>query len=270
MQNFLVPTTSFDSFSHDMLSRLPPLYSSSDSIVQATQALFIAALATFMLGSSLVPGVLLPLLKQLLTDVRLLIVGLVGMACAFGAIAFFENVFVFFVASAVLGLGGLVSPAAFSIVSTHIADCDQGLAQGAFAAVTSLSAVLAQVTFDSLFVVGNTAYHNAGFAFYFALGFCVVAVACALAFERALGDDDAATRVSERHQTTDVYRSLATSDGNDNDQDSDNGKASVDGDVHGDGKRPRDDGGDGDLPAVHVHIESHMSPRTSGVRPHAK
>ena len=204
-----------------------------------------------MLGSSLVPGLLLPLLKQSLgvSDLRLLVVGLVGMAVAFGAIAFFENVIVFFAASAVLGLGGLISPAAFTIVSTRIADCDQGLAQGAFAAVTSLSAVIAQVTFDSLFVVGNTSFHNAGFAFYFALGFCVIALACALAFERTLGDDDSATP-AERHQT-DTYHSLATREG------SRSTDADVDDSRHGDGKGDCD-GDDGASPMRVQAARSHV------------
>jgi hypothetical protein len=209
-----------------------------------------------MLGSSLVPGLLLPLLKQSLgvSDLRLLVVGLVGMAVAFGAIAFFENVIVFFAASAVLGLGGLISPSAFAIVSTRIADCDQGLPRRVRCRHLSLSAVIAQVTFDSLFVVGNTSFHNAGFAFYFALGFCVIALACALAFERALGDDDDSATPAERLQT-DAYLLLVTSDGNCNaDADAD---ADADDSRHDDGKGDRV-GDDGALPMRVQARRSHV------------
>ncbi len=88
-----------------------------------------------------------------------------------------------------LGFGGLISPAAMSIVSVRTSDKDQGLAQGAFSANTSLSAILAQVTFDALFILGNTQYNSAGFAFYFAFAFCLIAFACAIGFERSLTDE---------------------------------------------------------------------------------
>lgn len=85
-----------------------------------------------------------------------------------------------------LGFGGLISPAAMSIVSRRTSDKDQGLAQGAFSANASLSSILAQVIFDALFIVGNTQYNSAGFAFYFAFAFCLIALACAIGFERSL------------------------------------------------------------------------------------
>ncbi len=88
-----------------------------------------------------------------------------------------------------LGFGGLISPAAMSIVSVRTSDKDQGLAQGAFSANTSLSAILAQVTFDALFILGNTQYNSAGFAFYFAFAFCLIALACAIGFERSLTEE---------------------------------------------------------------------------------
>ncbi len=162
---------------------------------KASQGLFIAALATFMLSSAVVPGILLPLLKRWdVSDMRLMYVGLVGMGVAFGLIAFFVNVYVFFTAAACLGLGALIAPAAFSIVSSRVSDSDQGLAQGAFSSVTSLSAVLAQVTFDSLFIVGNTKFHDPGFAFYFALGFSVLAIGCAHRLGRALASEPPPSR----------------------------------------------------------------------------
>ena len=76
-----------------------------------------------------------------------------------------------------------------SIVSARTSDKDQGLAQGAFSANTSLSSILAQVTFDALFILGNTQYNSAGFAFYFAFAFCLIALACAVGFERSLTDE---------------------------------------------------------------------------------
>ena len=111
------------------------------------------------------------------------------MAVAFMFISFFENVYCFFAACITLGFGGLISPAAMSIVSIRTSNKDQGLAQGAFSANTSLSAILAQVTFDALFIVGNTQYDSAGFAFYFAFVFCLIALACALMFERTLANE---------------------------------------------------------------------------------
>ena len=93
-----------------------------------SQYLFVAVLATFVLGSTLVPGVVLPLLKQKLgvSDSSLIVTGLVGMASAFGVIAFIPNVICFFAAFATLGLGGLIAPAASSIVSSRIPDSEQG------------------------------------------------------------------------------------------------------------------------------------------------
>ena len=140
-----------------------------------------------MLSSAVVPGVILPLLKgREVSDMRLMNFGLVGMCVSFGLIAFIVNVYIFFAAAACLGLGALISPAAFSIVSSRVSDSDQGLAQGAFSSVTSLSAVLAQVTFDSLFIVGNVKFHDPGFAFYFALAFSVIALGCAYQLGKAL------------------------------------------------------------------------------------
>ena len=111
------------------------------------------------------------------------------MILAFTLISFFENIYCFFGACVTLGFGGLISPAAMSIVSVRTSDKDQGLAQGAFSANTSLSAILAQVTFDALFIVGNTQYNSAGFAFYFAFAFCIIALACAIGFERSLANE---------------------------------------------------------------------------------
>jgi MFS family permease len=108
------------------------------------------------------------------------------MIVAFSLISFFENVYCFFGACVTLGFGGLISPAAMSIVSVRTSDKDQGLSQGAFSANASLSAILAQVIFDALFIVGNTQYSSAGFAFYFAFAFCIIALACAIGFERLL------------------------------------------------------------------------------------
>jgi hypothetical protein len=48
------------------------------------------------------------------------------MCVAFGLIAFVKNVYVFFGAAACLGLGALIAPAAFSIVSSRVSDSDQG------------------------------------------------------------------------------------------------------------------------------------------------
>ena len=89
-----------------------------------SQSLFVAVLATFMLGSTLVPGLLLPLLKQKfgMSDTRLIVFGLIGMASSFGVIAFIPDLVCFFAASATLGLGGLIAPAASSIVSSRIPD----------------------------------------------------------------------------------------------------------------------------------------------------
>jgi MFS family permease len=112
------------------------------------------------------------------------------MVVAFSLISFFENIYCFFGACITLGFGGLISPAAMSIVSIRTSDKDQGLAQGAFSANTSLSAILAQVTFDALFIVGNTQYNSAGFAFYFAFVFCLIALACAVGFERSLSTEN--------------------------------------------------------------------------------
>ncbi len=123
------------------------------------------------------------------SDFLLVRIGLVGMAVAFMFISFFENIYCFFGACIMLGFGGLISPAAMSIVSARTSDKDQGLAQGAFSANTSLSSILAQVTFDALFILGNTQYNSAGFAFYFAFAFCLIALACAVGFERSLTDE---------------------------------------------------------------------------------
>jgi MFS family permease len=125
-------------------------------------------------------------IKLKCSDFLLVRIGLVGMAVAFMFISFFENIYCFFGACVMLGFGGLISPAAMSIVSVRTSDKDQGLAQGAFSANTSLSSILAQVTFDALFILGNTQYDSAGFAFYFAFAFCLIALACAIGFERTL------------------------------------------------------------------------------------
>jgi MFS family permease len=125
-------------------------------------------------------------IKLKCSDFLLVRIGLVGMAVAFMFISFFENIYCFFGACVMLGFGGLISPAAMSIVSVRTSDKDQGLAQGAFSANTSLSSILAQVTFDALFILGNTQYNSAGFAFYFAFAFCLIALACAVGFERTL------------------------------------------------------------------------------------
>ena len=127
------------------------------------------------------------------SDFLLVRIGLVGMAVAFMFISFFENIYCFFGACVMLGFGGLISPAAMSIVSARTSDKDQGLAQGAFSANTSLSSILAQVTFDALFILGNTQYNSAGFAFYFAFAFCLIALACAVGFERCLTDEKEAS-----------------------------------------------------------------------------
>ncbi len=117
-------------------------------------------------------------------------IGIIGMIVAFTLISFFENIFCFFGACIILGFGGLISPAAMSIVSARTSEKDQGLAQGAFSANTSLSAILAQVTFDALFIVGNIQYNSAGFPFYFAFAFCFIALACAIGFEQSLANDE--------------------------------------------------------------------------------
>jgi len=168
-----------------------------------SQSLFVAVLATFMLGSTLVPGLLLPLLKQKfgVSDSRLIVFGLIGMATSFGVIAFIPDLVCFFAASATLGLGGLIAPAASSIVSSRIPDSEQGLAQGAFSAIQSLSAVLAQVTFDALFIVGNTQFDNPGFAFIFAFGFCIIALICAVIFQRLLVDDKPYAREADHSES---------------------------------------------------------------------
>ena len=106
------------------------------------------------------------------------------MAAAFSFLAFFKNVYMFFTACVFLGFGGLISPAANAIISTYISDKDQGLAQGAFSSVASLSAILAQVIFEPMFVLGISKYDNPGFAFYFAFIFCAIALACAVIFEQ--------------------------------------------------------------------------------------
>jgi MFS family permease len=128
-------------------------------------------------------------IKLKCSDFLLVRIGLIGMAVAFMFISFFENIYCFFGACVMLGFGGLISPAAMSIVSIRTSDKDQGLAQGAFSANTSLSSILAQVTFDALFILGNTQYNSAGFAFYFAFAFCLIALACAVGFERTLSDE---------------------------------------------------------------------------------
>jgi MFS family permease len=120
------------------------------------------------------------------SDFLLIRIGLIGMAASFTLISFFENLYCFFGACIMLGFGGLISPAAMSIVSRRTSDKDQGLAQGAFSANASLSSILAQVIFDALFILGNTQYNSAGFAFYFAFAFCLIALACAIGFERSL------------------------------------------------------------------------------------
>jgi MFS family permease len=129
-------------------------------------------------------------LKLNCSDFLLIRIGIIGMVVAFTLISFFENIYCFFGACITLGFGGLISPAAMSIVSIRTSDKDQGLAQGAFSANTSLSAILAQVTFDALFIVGNTQYNSAGFAFYFAFVFCLIALACAVGFERSLSTEN--------------------------------------------------------------------------------
>ena len=106
------------------------------------------------------------------------------MAAAFSFLAFFKNVYMFFTACVFLGFGGLISPAANAIISTYISDKDQGLAQGAFSSVESLSEILAQVMFVPLYDLGNSKYDNAGFAFYFAFIFCAIAFACVVFFEQ--------------------------------------------------------------------------------------
>ena len=163
-----------------------------------SQSLFVAVLATFMLGSTLVPGLLLPLLKQKfgMSDTRLIVFGLIGMASSFGVIAFIPDLVCFFAASATLGLGGLIAPAASSIVSSRIPDSEQP-----FSAIQSLSAVLAQVTFDALFIVGNTQFDNPGFAFIFAFGFCIIALICAVIFQRLLVDEKPYTKESDHSES---------------------------------------------------------------------
>ena len=42
---------------------------------------------------------------------------------------------------------------------------------------------------DALFILGNTQYNSAGFAFYFAFAFCIIALACAIGFERSLANE---------------------------------------------------------------------------------
>jgi MFS family permease len=111
-------------------------------------------------------------------------IGLIGMSVAFTFLAFFENVYMFFAACVLLGFGGLINPSANAIISTYISDKKQGLAQGAFSSVTSLSAILAQAIFEPMFILGINKYQNAGFPFYFAFVFCVIAVLCAIVFER--------------------------------------------------------------------------------------
>lgn len=173
----------------------------------ASQSLFISALTVFNLGSALMPGLLLPLLKYWgCSDLSILHTGLLGMSVSFGLIAFIPNLTVFFFAAATLGVGGLVSPAAFSIVSSRTSQSEQGLAQGAFSAVTSVSSVIAQVTFDSLFILGNTKFNDPGFAFYFALGFCLLAFACALLFGRSL---EAEERRSGHSDYSELHDELA-------------------------------------------------------------
>jgi MFS family permease len=118
------------------------------------------------------------------SDFLVIRIGIVGMAAAFSFLAFFKNVYMFFTACIFLGFGGLISPAANAIISTYISDKDQGLAQGAFSSVASLSAILAQAIFEPMFALGNSKYDDAGFAFYFAFTFCAIAFACAVIFEQ--------------------------------------------------------------------------------------
>jgi MFS family permease len=144
------------------------------------------------------------------SDFLLVRIGLIGMAVAFMFISFFENIYCFFGACVMLGFGGLISPAAMSIVSVRTSDKDQGLAQGAFSANTSLSAILAQVTFDALFILGNTQYNSAGFAFYFAFAFCLIALACAIGFERSLTEEkDVSNEESGDTSQSLLWQSLA-------------------------------------------------------------
>ncbi len=77
-----------------------------------------------------------------------------------------------------------MDPASNAVISTYISDKEQGLAQGAFSSVESLSAILAQVMFVPMYDLGNSKYDNAGFAFYFAFIFCAVAFACSVMFEQ--------------------------------------------------------------------------------------
>jgi MFS family permease len=118
------------------------------------------------------------------SDFLIIRIGIVGQAAAFSLLAFFNNVYAFFTACIFLGFGGLVDPAAHAIISTYISDKDQGLAQGAFSSVESLSEILAQVMFVPLYDLGNSKYDNGGFAFYFAFVFCAIAFACVVIFEQ--------------------------------------------------------------------------------------
>ncbi len=123
-------------------------------------------------------------LKLKCSDFVIMRLGLIGMAVAFMFLAFFQNIYLFFAACVTLGFGGLINPSANAIISTYVSDKDQGLAQGAFSSVSFLSAIVAQVIFEPLFILGITKYQNAGFPFYFAFAFCVIAVCCAVVFER--------------------------------------------------------------------------------------
>jgi MFS family permease len=119
-------------------------------------------------------------------------IGLVGMAVAFMFLAFFTNVYMFFLACILLGFSGLINPSSNAIISKHISDKEQGLAQAAFSSIASLSAILAQAIFEPMLLLGISKYQNAGFPFYFAFAFCAIAFFCAVMFERIF--------VTEKHQ----------------------------------------------------------------------
>ncbi len=122
-------------------------------------------------------------LKLKCSDFHIMRIGLIGMVAAF-LILFLKNVGLFFTACIALGFGGLINPSANAIISIYISDKEQGLAQGAFSAVSSLSSLLAQAVFEPMFLLGINQYQNPSFAFYFAFAFCAISVSCCVMFER--------------------------------------------------------------------------------------
>jgi MFS family permease len=98
----------------------------------------------------------------------------------------------FMVAVAIFGPSSLVLPAVTGILSNRVGDSEQGLLQGAISALSSVSSVMGNALFTTLFGIGKTKLNMPQFPFFFAFGFIAFAFVCTLVMARYIREDEAA------------------------------------------------------------------------------